>query len=330
MDIVCFEMNDNEADVLIGADDDNNYTIVKETLNEENASQYNKADIISCFIYSNMSAAVLEMMPHVKLIATRSTGVDHIDLDYCWRKGITVVNVPDYGEHTIAEHVFALLLSISRHIPEAVQRTRNGNFSYQGLCGFDLHGKTIGIIGTGGIGQHTAKIAKGFGMNVLCYDLFPKDNVDLPYVSLHELLHQADVISMHVPGTPQTYHMLSEKQFSLMKDGVVIINTARGSVIDTNALLRALYSKKVAFAGLDVLPGEAAIHSDDAKTAVLHSKKSDMQTILMDYSLMQEANVLITPHSAFYTKEAMEKILSATSCNIAAFIDKNPQNVILK
>lgn len=329
MNIVCFEIENWEFGTLqeacCGVKKCN---MVKTPLSLDNVDHYNSAEIISCFIYSDLSCPILEKLSNLKLIATRSTGVDHIDLEYCNSRGIAVANVPAYGEHTVAEHVFALLLGLSRHIPQAVHRTREGDFSFQGLKGFDLYGKTIGIIGTGAIGNHVAQIAKGFGMSVLAYDIHPRTETDLFYVDLNELLSQSDVISLHVPDTSRTRHMLSEKEFSKMKDGVVIINTARGTVIDVKALFSALKSGKVSAAGLDVLPEEPVIREEAELLRSSFSAKHDLETLLTDYALLHQKNVIVTPHSAFYTREAVAKILKVTAQNILSFTAEKPQNIV--
>lgn len=332
MKIAIFEIEDWECATLQNICCGNDIAMVKEPLNADNASAYADTELISSFISSKLNRAVLEKLPKLKLIATRSTGFDHIDLAYCNERGIAVANVPTYGEHTVAEHVFALLLALSRHIPEAVQRTRDGNFTFHGLEGFDLYGKTFGVIGTGHIGCRAAQIAKGFGMNVLAYDMHPQSGqakaVGFTYVDLSRLLAEADVISLHVPGMPQTRHMLSDKEFAAMKPGVVIINTARGPVIDVKALLQALSSGKVRAAGLDVLPEEPVIHEEAELLRNLFAEKHDLQTLVIDHALMHHKNVIVTPHSAFYTKEALEKILRTTAENIMAFLEGSPQNIV--
>ncbi|MAZ76742.1 MAG: hydroxyacid dehydrogenase [Micavibrio sp.] len=329
MNIVCFEIENWESGTLqeacCGVKECN---MVKTPLSLDNIDHYASAEIISCFIYSDLSRSILEKIPNLKLIATRSTGTDHIDLEYCNSMGIAVANVPSYGEHTVAEHVFALLLGLSRHISQATHRTREGDFSFAGLQGFDLFGKTIGIIGTGAIGRHVAQIAKAFGMSVLAYDIDPRTNADLSYVDLKELLSQSDVISLHIPDTSQTRNMLSEKEFSFMKDGVVIINTARGSVIDVKALFGALKSGKVGAAGLDVLPEEPVIREEAELLRESFSQQHDLETLLTDYVLLHQKNVIVTPHSAFYTKEAVAKILQVTAQNIVAFMAGKPQNIV--
>lgn len=332
MNHVYFEMDEWEENLLLDLYRTNDFIAVKEPLQSQNAYRYEDAEVISCFIYSDLSAGILKRFKNLRLVATRSTGFDHIDLEYCKKNGIVVSNVPFYGENTVAEHVFALLLSLSRHIPQAIQRTREGNFSFKGLEGFDLYKKTIGIIGTGSIGIHTARMAKGFGMNVLGFDLFPNEEmarkIDFSYVSLKELLRNSDVITLHVPGGVSTSHLLSDEEFSLMKDGVIIINTARGSVINHKALLRALYDGKVRGAGLDVLPGEPLIREEAELLRASFVQKHDLESLVIDHALAHHKNVIVTPHSAFYTKEAVERILMTTHDNIAYFLDGRPQNVV--
>lgn len=328
MKLVCFEIEAWEEEMLHSLCCSPDCTMVKTPLNIDNVASYAAAEIISCFIYSDLSRPVLEHLKNLKLITTRSTGFDHIDLNYCNKNGIAVANVPAYGEHTVAEHVFALLLSLNRHIPQAVNQTRSGDFSLHNLRGFDLYGRTIGIIGTGVIGLHAARIAKGFGMNVLAYDVHPRADTDLSYVSLEELLGKSDIISLHVPGTAETHHMISDKEFSAVKDGVVIINTARGTVIDVKALLRALQSGKVSAAGLDVLPEEPAIREEAELLRASFTQQHDLETLLVDHALLHHKNVIVTPHSAFYTKDAIEKILRTTGENIVSFTAGRPQNIV--
>lgn len=330
MKVVCFEIEEWESDVLrarLGGAA-SGAVMAGETLGADNAGLYREAEIVSCFIYSDLSRPVLEKMERLKMIATRSTGTDHIDLGFCRERGITVSNVPSYGEHTVAEHVFALLLALSRHIPQAAARTREGDFSFRGLRGFDLYGKTIGIIGTGAIGLHAARIAQGFGMKVIGHDVNERPDAGFPYAPLPELLRAADVVSLHVPATPQTRHMLSDAEFAMMKDGAVVINTARGAVVDVKALLRALGSGKVGAAGLDVLPEEPAIREEAELLRESFARTHDLETLLADYALLRHRNVIVTPHSAFYTAEAVEKILDTTAGNILSFMAGRPENAL--
>lgn len=199
-----------------------------------------EAEIVSTFVSSILSASVLARLPHLRFIATRSTGYDHIDRAYCRSHGITVSNVPDYGDATVAEHVFALLLAVARNLIEAVERTRRGNFSQAGLRGFELRGMTLGVIGTGRIGRRVIEIAKGFGMAVVAFDVHPNEEaarrLGFRYADLDALLATADVVTLHVPATPQTAGLLSDRAFGLMRSGAVLINTARGNVVDVPAL----------------------------------------------------------------------------------------------
>jgi D-lactate dehydrogenase len=334
MNIVFFETEDIEAKILLDLYGDVDYDAVKHTLNAGNADKYADAEIISCFIYSDLSRDVLKKLKKLKFIATRSRTFDHIDLGYCSQNGITVSNVPAYGGDTVAEYVFSLLLSLSRHIPQAAQRTREGDFSARGLQGFDLHGKTIGIIGTGAIGLRTAAIAKAFGMNVLGYDINPRhlmaEASGLAYTSFDKLLAQSDVISLHVSNIPEARHLLTEKEFSQMKDGVIIINTAIGSAIDVKALLQAITSGKVSAVGLDVLPDESAIHEEAEFLRESFSAKHDAETLLASHALLHHKNVIVTPHIAFYTKETVEGILRVTGDNIQSFQSGHHLNVVNK
>jgi D-lactate dehydrogenase len=332
MSIVFFEIEDIESGILLNLYGDIDYDTVPDALTADNADRYAAAEIISSFIYSDLSAAVLKKLPNLKLIATRSRGFDHIDLDYCNQKSIAVSNVPAYGEHTVAEHVFALLLALSRRIPQAVQQTRQSDFKAQGLQGFDLYGKTMGIIGTGVIGLYTAEIAHAFGMKVLGYDIRPRpaaaEKSGLVYMSLQQLLLQSDILSLHVGNTPESHHILSEKEFSLMKDGVTIINTAIGSAIDIKALLHGLATGRVHAAGLDVLPDEIAIHEEAEFFRDGFSAQHDVETLLASHALLHHKNVIVTPHVAFYTKETVEEILRSTGNNIQSFQAGKPLNLI--
>ncbi|WP_373528752.1 NAD(P)-dependent oxidoreductase, partial [Nostoc sp.] len=266
MKIVVFEVEVWERETFRDLSNGHEVKYVQELLTDENASQYADANVISTFIYSDISAAVLKQLPHLKLIATRSTGYDRIDADYCQQHGVTICNVPTYGENTVAEHVFALLLAISHKIPEASDRTRKGDFSLEGLRGFDLQGKKLGVIGTGNIGQCVIEIAKGFRLEVIAFDVKQKQELTsqlgFRYVAMEELLSTADIITLHVPANEKTYHLLSTGQFAMMKDGVVLINTSRGSLVDVQALLHALAEGKVAAAGLDVLPEEPVMREE--------------------------------------------------------------------
>ncbi|MGE5489000.1 MAG: hydroxyacid dehydrogenase [bacterium] len=332
MRITVFEAEQWERDALHPLDAVHFVRFLNDPLREPVLEEFTDSDIVSVFIYSQLRRPVLERFPRLRMIATRSAGYDHIDLDYCRERGILVANVPTYGDNTVAEHVFALLLGISHHMVEAVDRTRRGDFSLRGLRGFDLMGKTLGVIGTGGIGRHVIRIAKGFAMNVIAYDTRPNEQaareLGFSYVPLDRLLAESDVITLHVPGGKATEGLIGDREFNLMKRGAVLINTARGSVVDVNALIRALAEGKVAAAGLDVLPEEPVIREEAELLRSMFTRQHAMDQILAGHVLLRLRNVIITPHSAFNTNEAVGRILTTTLENIEAFVRGQPQNVV--
>ena len=334
MKIVFFEAEKWECDILQQACCNHEVVFTDEELGTANVGLYRDADIISPFVHSVLDHSVLDCFEHLKFIATRSTGYDHIDLEYCTRNAIPVSNVPVYGDQTVAEHVFALLLAISHKIPEAINRTRKGDFSQRGLQGFDLQGKTLGVIGTGAIGKRVVEIARGFRLNVLACDPKPDavfaDRHDVSYVDMNCLLEQSDIVTLHVPGSQSATHLLSDREFARMKDGVVLINTARGSIVDTRALLHALADGKVSAAGLDVLPDEPSIREEAELIRSFFDKKHDLETLFANHVLQHMRNVIVTPHSAFNTKEAVERILTTTGENIVGFIEGEPRNLVNK
>lgn len=314
--------------------------MLEESMENITPEQYEKikdAEVISVFVHTalKMNKESLDKYAKLKLIATRSTGYDHIDLKYCRERNIEVVNVPKYGEATVAEFAFGVLLELSRHIIQARTDMKNNYVRMNEYIGFDLYGHTIGIIGTGAIGRHVAKLARGFGMEVLAYDLYPNEEFkriyNINYVSLDELYKNSDVITLHAPATKENYHMLNDDAFKKMKDGVIVINTARGSLIDPEALYRALASGKVKGAGLDVLENEDFIIHDDIilKQDTSISMDFAMHTIT-NAKLMQMRNVIITPHIAFNSVDAVHRILNMTIANINYFCDGKVQNSVLK
>lgn len=289
------------------------------------------AQIISVFIYSDLDAPRLRQLPSLRMIATRSTGYDHIDTAFCRERNIVVSNVPSYGANTVAEHTFALLLSLSRNIYQARERTLRNDFSFQGLQGFDLMGKILGVIGTGQIGQHVIRVAKGFEMRVLAYDphhdLAASQRLDFEYIGLDALLARSDVISLHCPLTAETQHLIGTQAFQKMKKGVYLINTARGGLIDTETLLRALDAGIVAGAGLDVLEEEEAVREErELLSGRFDAKK--LQAVLRNHVLAKHEQVIITPHIAFNSREAVERILEITVENISAYLGASPSNVV--
>lgn len=332
MKIAVFEVEDWEREILDRLSAEHTIEYLDEPLTQENASHYADAHIISAFIYSELSTDVLQQFNQLQLITTRSTGFDQIDTNYCKTKGIQVCNVPNYGEHTVAEHVFALLLALSHRVVDAVDRTRKGDFSFKGLQGFDLLGKTLGVVGTGAIGRCVIEIAKGFRMDVIAYEQNPRQELaaelGFRYATMPELLSNADIITLHVPANKKTYHFLAEEQFAQMKNGVVLINTTRGSVVDIKALLQAIATGKVAAAGLDVLPEEFVMHQESELLKSVIYRQNDLEALLANQVLLRLSNVIVTPHSAFNTREARERILNTTINNINAFLYGKPENVV--
>ena len=321
MKITFFELEEWEKGYLaerIHGHDVKYYTVPMEEVPFE---EIKDTEIAVGFIYTKFSKEVIDKFPKLKMIATMSTGFDHIDTKYAKEKGIPVCSVPAYGDNTVAEHAFGLLLNLSKNIHKGYIRTLQGDFTFNGLMGFDLKGKTIGVIGTGRIGQCSIKIAKGFGMNVVAYDAFPKngleDHLGFDYVSLDELFKRSDVITIHVPLLDSTKHMINEEAINKMKKGVVIINTSRGPIIEEGALIKGLQTGKIGGAGLDVLEGENLIKEErdliKTQTALSNEQLRDM---LEDHILMDMENVLVTPHLAFYTREALERILNVTLDNV--------------
>ena len=289
------------------------------------------AQIISVFIYSDLDATRLRQLPSLRMIATRSTGYDHIDTAFCRERNIVVSNVPSYGANTVAEHTFALLLSLSRNIYQARERTLRNDFSFHGLQGFDLMGKVLGVIGTGQIGQHVVRIAKGFEMRVLAYDPHPdgaaSQRLGFEYVGLDVLLARSDVISLHCPLTTETQHLIGKQAFKKMKKGVYLLNTARGGLIATDALLWALDAGIVAGAGLDVLEEEEAVREERE----LLSGRFDghkLRAVIRNHVLAKHEQVIITPHIAFNSREAVERIMETTVENISAYLAQAPNNVV--
>lgn len=330
--IVAFEVQPHEAGDLKSLERENELILMSEPLRPENVDRFVDAEIICPFVYSQLDAGVLGKLPKLRLVATRSTGYDHIDVQYCRAHGILVCNVPTYGENTVAEHVFALLLAISHRLREAVDRARNGEFSPVGLEGFDLAGKTLGILGVGNIGRHVVRIARGFDMRVIAFDVSPDprlaEDMGFSYLSFEDVLNRADILTLHVPATPKTNNMLSDSEFSRMKKGVVLINTARGSLIDPRALIRALRDGRVAAAGLDVMPDEPMIREEAELICSFYCGRHDLRNLIADHVLLRMPNVIVTPHSAFNTKEAISRISKTTVKNIEAFLERKPQNLV--
>ncbi|MCE9671696.1 2-hydroxyacid dehydrogenase [Myxococcus stipitatus] len=272
---------------------------------------------VCSFVNDRLDAGTLATLREggVRLVVTRSAGYNHIDLVEAGRLGMRVARVPEYSPHAVAEHAVTLVLSLNRHIPRAFLRVRDWNFSLDGLVGFDLAGKTVGVVGTGRIGRATARIFHGFGCRLLCHDMMPDDafarEVGARYVPLDTLYAESDVISLHVPLTPGTRHMVDARALARMKRGVMLVNTGRGALIDSRALIDALKRGHVGAAGLDVYEEEEGIFFQDLSGQVL---QDDVLARLLTFP-----NVLVTSHQAFLTREALVSIARTTLESVRAF-----------
>jgi D-lactate dehydrogenase len=272
---------------------------------------------VCCFVNDRLDASAIDILAkgETRLVALRSAGFNNVDVEAAARHGIPVVRVPEYSPHAVAEHTVALVLSLDRKIHRAYARVREGNFSLEGLVGFDLYKKTVGVIGTGRIGKVAATIFKGFGCRVLAFDMRPDLDFarkhDIEYVALDELYPQCDIVSLHVPLTPSTYHLIGPDQLARMKRGVMLVNTSRGALVDTKALVFGLKSGHVGSAALDVYEEEEGLFFRDLSDRVL---QDDVLARLLTFP-----NVLVTAHQAFLTREALASIAEITLDNVSAF-----------
>jgi D-lactate dehydrogenase len=329
--VVFFEVEDWEKKYIENALSEYQPVLTEEKLEEATAVKFQDAEAISIFIYSEVNKGILDKLPNLKFIATRSMGFDHIDLTACKEKGIIVSNVPTYGAHTVAEHTFALMLAVSRKLIPSVERAKKGDFSSLGLTGFDLFGKTLGVIGTGHIGKNVASLGLSFGMKILAY--CHKEDPELvakgvKFVSLDELLAGSDVITLHLPHTHDTEHIINSQNIEKFKKGAILINTARGALVETQAILAGLEKGILAGAGLDVLEEENALKEEREFLASEHIMKGDIQTELLDHILLTRDDVVITPHNAFNSIEALHEILETSIGNVRNYINGAPINIV--
>lgn len=288
-------------------------------LNAKNVPLAQGADAVCVFVNDTVDAETIRGLSElgVRLIALRCAGFNNVDLQAAARCGIPVVRVPAYSPHAVAEYAVAMILSLNRKIHRAYWRTREGNFSLHGLLGFDLYGKTAGIVGTGKIARPLIHILKGFGMEVVAYDIHPDDRYALAegieYVTLDELYQRADIISLHCPLTETNRHMIDGTAIEHMKSGVILINTGRGQLIDTAALIEGLKEKRIGAAGLDVYEEEAAYFYEDTSDRIMDD---DVLARLLSFN-----NVIVTSHQAFFTREALDNIAQVTMQNIHDFFE---------
>ncbi len=319
--IIFFDTKEFFRDVFDRLNKDYNFDIkyCSVRLDEETCSLVNGHDAICVFVNDRVSRKVIECLAenNIKLIALRCAGYNNVDLEAAKEYGIKVVRVPAYSPHAVAEHTIALILALNRKLIKSYFRVREGNFSLEGLVGFDLYGKTAGVIGTGKIGKSVINILKGFGMRILAYDVYPDyeyaEYKRFQYIDLDTLYRESDIITLHTPLSKETYHMINEDAINKMKDGVMLINTSRGGLIDTKALIKGLKTRKIGYAGLDVYEEEEHYFFEDHSTDVI---EDDVLARLLTFP-----NVIITSHQAFLTKEALENIAKTTLDNIKSFIN---------
>lgn len=282
-------------------------------LNRDTVHAADGHKVVCLFVNDTCDAAIVGELAArgVELITLRCAGYNNVDLQACRQRGIDVVHVPAYSPYAVAEHTVALMLMLNRHLHQAYQRNRTGYFVLDGLTGFDMRGKTVGIVGTGQIGQAAAEILLGFGCRVLAFDKFPAPRPGVDYVELDTLFRESDIITLHVPLFPETHHLINAKTIQQMKDGVMLINTSRGGLVDTRALIDGLKSGKVGFAGLDVYEEEAGVFFHNISDQVL---TDDVLARLLTFN-----NVVITSHQAFLTREALANIADTTLLSIQQY-----------
>lgn len=299
----------------------NTITYYEAPLNEDTVNLAQDHDVICVFVNDKLNPQVLHKLKAigVRLIALRCAGYNNVDLAAAEENGIAVVRVPAYSPHAVAEHAVALIMTLNRKTHKAYNRVREGNFSLERLTGFDLYGKTIGVVGTGKIGEAFCEIMLGFGCHVLAYDVFPNKTLQqkgVSYVSLTELLKQSDIVSLHCPLTEQTQHLINKQTLAEMKKGVMLINTSRGPLIDTVAAIEALKNKQLGYLGIDVYEQEEKLFFHDLSEKII---KDDQIMRLMSFP-----NVLITSHQGFFTEEALVQIAQVTLNNIREFEEGKP------
>ena len=292
------------------------FKFLETKLTEDTVELANECNVVCVFVNDTVNDKVIDKLyaSGTKMIALRCAGYNNVDVQHAYRK-IHVSHVPAYSPYAVAEHTAALLLTSIRRIHKAYNRTRDFNFSLSGLTGFDLHGKTVGVIGTGKIGRIFVDICRGFGMNVIAYDAYPAADSGINYVTLDELFERSDIISLHCPLTEETKHMINAAAIEKMKKGVVILNTSRGGLIDAEALLEGIKARKVGAACLDVYEEEADIFFEDRSGHILNDELLSR--------LISMPNVIVTSHQAFLTEEALNNIAETTINNIRSYFEND-------
>lgn len=311
----------------VGGTDNLSFTYLEPRLTIETAPLAKDHEAVCIFVHDEASSEVIEQLADcgVKIIVLRCAGFNNVDLQAAEKHGITVARVPAYSPYAVAEHAVGLLLCLNRGFHRAHNRVREGNFSLEGLMGFDVHGKTVGVIGTGKIGERFARLMMGFGCTVVGFDPYPNEDLirdGVPCIELEELYARSDIISLHCPLTPDTENLIDAEAISSMRDGVFLINTSRGPLLDTPAVIEGLKSGRIGALGLDVYEEEEGIFFEDLSNRIIDDDQ------LM--RLISFHNVLMTSHQAFFTREAVERIASTTLENLAALKDDKPCDNIVK
>ncbi|MEZ4605237.1 MAG: 2-hydroxyacid dehydrogenase [Deinococcales bacterium] len=318
MKVAVFSSKSYDEDFLQAANGGRHeFHFFESRLHEKTAGLAQGFDCVCAFVNDSLKAEVLEILAlgGTKLIALRSAGFNHVDLNAAKRLELKVVRVPAYSPYAVAEHALALIMALNRKTHRAFNRVREGNFSLEGLLGFDIRATTVGIVGTGKIGESFARIMSGFGCELLAFDPYPKTELDtiLRYVSLAELFKQSDIISLHCPLSPESHHLIDARALAQMKDKVMLINTSRGALIDSKAVITALKSGKLGYLGLDVYEEEADLFFEDLSDKII---QDDVFMRLLTFP-----NVLITGHQGFFTQEALSNIAQTTLNNITAYAE---------
>jgi D-lactate dehydrogenase len=315
MKVAVFNTKPYDRDFLLTANYDHEHDLVffEPPLDRHTAPLARGYPAVCAFVNDELDATTLEILAHngTRFIALRCAGFNQVDLKRADELGLIVVRVPAYSPYAVAEHTVGLMLTLNRKIHRAYNRVREGNFSLNGLLGFDFHGRTVGVIGTGKIGQIVAQIMQGFGCQILAYDVQPNpacEKIGAKYVELPKLFANSDVITLHCPLTPQTHHLIDEAAIAQMKAGVMLINTSRGALLDTNAAIHGLKSQKIGALALDAYEQEADLFFEDLSNQIIHDDTFER--------LMTFPNVLVTAHQAFFTKEALQNIAETTLENI--------------
>ena len=334
MKAIFFEIMNGEEEILRSSLSGIDLEFYSEKLALKNINQAQNAEVVSVFVNSELNAGLIGALPKLKHIATRSTGFDHVDVAFAREKNVSVSNVPAYGSHTVAEFTFGLTLNLSRKIFSArkyLMESDSFNLADQ-FQGFDLFGKILGVVGTGKIGKNVVKIAQSFGMKIAACDIYPDlefaQELGFEYSDLNSLLVKSDIVTLHTPYSKENHHLINANNIGLMKKGAYLINTARGELIETEALLKALEIGHLAGAGLDVLEAERELKEEAELLSQYPERIKDVKTLLQDHRLMNMPQVVITPHIAFFSKEAHQEILKITAQNIKDFAAGQPQNLV--